>query len=310
MIEEFASHAQDSLARSLEDKAFLHGLRVEKMFEVLVVSLDNFRLFKTEDVGEVHGEDLSRAPDFRLVLKDGEQLLIEVKNVYVENPSKQRKHFSPEYIKSLLDYSDLMKCSLKVAIFWARWGFWTLVDVKTFQLPDGSVDIKMPDAMKANEMSKLGDIMVGTKAPLRLVLKADLNKPRILHPNDKTEFTIGGVSLFSEEVELDDPIEQQIVWMMMNYGSWEMNGPYPIMNGDSLEGIELIFAPQSLTNQGFEMVGYLSTFFSRYYSEITIKNAEVVQLEGDPVPEWFRPIQKFDHKSAKLPLWNFIHKAS
>ena len=61
------------------------------MFEALVVSLGRYRLLKPEDSGRIFPQRGFRAPDFRVVLEDGSNWLIEVKNVFESDPFYQRR---------------------------------------------------------------------------------------------------------------------------------------------------------------------------------------------------------------------------
>jgi hypothetical protein len=71
------------LDESLANVARLHGWRVQELFKAVVVELGGARLVKDEDEGECFSEDVAmvKLPDYRLVLKDGEMILVEVKNV-------------------------------------------------------------------------------------------------------------------------------------------------------------------------------------------------------------------------------------
>jgi len=63
------------------NRAFIYGHLAESLFIQLVAALDNVRLIKQEDAGEVYAQDETlRLPDFRLVLSDGVVVLVEVKN--------------------------------------------------------------------------------------------------------------------------------------------------------------------------------------------------------------------------------------
>lgn len=75
---------------ALQNEALQHGQRTQNMFEALIVSLGAYKLLKTEDTGIVHREGSFTAPDFRLVLDDGFQWLIDVKNVFLADPQMQR----------------------------------------------------------------------------------------------------------------------------------------------------------------------------------------------------------------------------
>lgn len=73
-----------------------------------MLSLGHFRLLKTEDVGRVHAADTRRAPDFYVVLDDGEQWLVEVKKVRGKEPCKQKTQMSAAYLALLQTYADMV----------------------------------------------------------------------------------------------------------------------------------------------------------------------------------------------------------
>lgn len=74
----FLDSVRTSVEDALQNDALQHGQRTQNMFEALIVSLGEYKLLKTEDTGVVHPKGLYTAPDFRLVLKDGTQWLIDV----------------------------------------------------------------------------------------------------------------------------------------------------------------------------------------------------------------------------------------
>ena len=83
--EGFVERIRESVHGSLSNEALLHGLRTESMFEALVVSLGAVEFIKQEDSGEIYASDERlKTPGFRLVLSDGSQMLVEVKNCLSE----------------------------------------------------------------------------------------------------------------------------------------------------------------------------------------------------------------------------------
>lgn len=178
LIDRFMADARPRLEAALSDSTLIHGSRTERLFEATVLTLGQFRMFKTEDVGRVHGAGTSRAPDFRAVLGDGEQWLIEVKNVRCRKPLRQRTSMSAAYLGSLQAYADMVGTPLKLAIFWSLWNIWTIVSPDRFRRPDGGLRISMQDAVMANEFGRLGEVIIMTRPPLRLVLDADRKMPR------------------------------------------------------------------------------------------------------------------------------------
>jgi hypothetical protein len=137
----FGLHVGNAIDTALADPGLLHGQRTEAMFESLLVSLGQFRLLKAEDSGRLFPTGQYRAPDFRVVLNDGEQWLIEVKNVYESDPLVQsRRLMTRDYRQSLEDYASVTGAKLKLAVFWAQWSIWTLVS------PERLVDAAYPSA--------------------------------------------------------------------------------------------------------------------------------------------------------------------
>src|SRR5690606_8885581 len=154
--------------RALADPVLLQGQRTEAMFEALVISLGAFKLLKSEDGGRLLPADTFRAPDFRVVLNDGAHWLIEVKNVYEADPSQQRRRLFSKYdYESLAAYAAAAGAELKVAVFWARWSMWTLVSPDHLIGADGGLELDMQTALRVNELARLGDRVVGTRAPIR-----------------------------------------------------------------------------------------------------------------------------------------------
>lgn len=62
----------------------MHGIRAETLFRAMVVAIGVFELMTEEDAGDVYfhaaGGDIV-PPDYRIVDRDGQQMLVEVKGV-------------------------------------------------------------------------------------------------------------------------------------------------------------------------------------------------------------------------------------
>lgn len=301
----FVSHVTNAVEDALRDPVLLHGQRTQAMFEGLLVSLGEFKLLKEEDAGRVFPAEQFKVPDFRVALNSGEQWLIEVKNVYQKDPLDQRRRLmTREYLQKLAEYSRSTGANLKIAIFWARWSVWTLVAPESFVDANGDIVLDMPSAMKQNELSELGDRTIGTKPPLRLRLTMDAARTSAIGPDGTVSITIGGVELYCDETKIIDPTEQQIAWMLIQYGEWLGNDPEAIIEGDQLIAIEFRWEPVEQVNRGFEFIGSLSTMFSRYFAEQTVKDRQVVQLRAPLQPSWFAPLISRNYVGHALPLWN------
>ncbi len=303
----FALHVSEAVDRALSDPALLQGQRVEAMFESLLLSLGKFRLLKAEDAGRVFPAGEFIAPDFRVVLDDGDQWLIEVKNVYEPAPFEQRRQLMDQnYYAKLAAYAAATGADLKLAVFWARWSMWTLVSPGRLLDERGSLTLDMMTAAKVNELGRLGDMTIGTRAPLRLRLVMDPDQASPIGPDGEVQVVIGGSALYCEDREIVDATDREIAWVLMQHGEWRETGPQPIIDGDRLLALEFAWEPQEPSDQGFEFIGSLSRMFARFYAQHTVKDQQVIQLQAPLRPGWFLPLMRTDHHSSALPLWRLI----
>ena len=302
-IPKFACFAANALAEALSNPALLHGRRTEAMFEALLVSLGSYRLLKSEDEGQVHPGNAFQAPDFRVVLPDGVQWLIEVKNAYVDDPLDQRKRFmTRDYRQKLENYASSTGGHLKLAVYWAKWRMWTLVSPEKFLDSNGNVILDLKSGMFENELGDLGDRFIFTRPPLTLRLEADPETTRPVSENGTLEFTIGDVRVYSEHKEILDPSEKEIAWMFMRFGNWPEIGPHPEFVHNQVMAIEFQWEPEEGNDQQQALIGTLSGMFSRYYAEQTLQDHQVMQLSAPLRPGWFAPLIASDYKSRTLPL--------
>ena len=310
-IAEFVNSAKTALSDAQEDDALLHGQRAQAMFEAMLVSMGAFRLLKSEDNGRVHSDGSHIAPDFRIVLDDKEQWLVEVKNIYIPDPFQQsRRIMKKAYLEKLEKYSQETGGKLKLAVYWAKWHIWTLVSPDRFADGDENVTLDLLTAIKANELGRLGDRMIGSKPPLKFRLLADSAHPISEVTDGSVGFTIGDVQLFCGEEEINDPIEREIAWTLMLYGDWEVTDPEIVSEGGTTIGVEYQWWPSRRQKQGYEIIGTLSQIFTRHYSALTVEGQDVVQLHVPQRPGWLSPLVEPVHEVKSLPLWVFTLQPS
>jgi hypothetical protein len=306
--EAFLTSAKEALGSAVNNDALMHGQRTENMFAALVVSLGHYTLLNREDSGAAYPSSQFQAPDFRIVLKDGSQWLVEVKNFYDEKPERQLFSVTEPYLARLQRYADVTHCPLKFAIYWARWRIWTIIDPSALEPRDGKLVIDMFKAVRVNQFAELGDMTIGTTPPLKFRLVVDTSKPRQVADNGEVRFTIERAAFYSAETEVTSPLEQKIAWILADIGDWECSGSEAHIFDGKLDAIEMVWTPRERANphERFEMIGTLSTMFSRYYAEHTLDDQGVVQTEAELTPDWFAPLMASEHKSEALPLWRFI----
>jgi hypothetical protein len=186
---------------SLANEARLHGWRVQNLFEAMIVCLGSIRLIKTEDSGSYYYDEEEvgpiKPPDFRVVRSDGQQVLIEVKNV---DPRTYKEALVNERdLEQKQQYADLMATRLLLAHYWSAANHWSVVDPRVLERRDGKLVLRFETAMMANELGLMGDLMIGTRPPLTLSLIADPSQPQrawqISATEDELGFAIGRVEL-------------------------------------------------------------------------------------------------------------------
>ena len=156
-IADFVSSAGVTLSRAISNPILLHGQRTESMFEAMLISLGRYSLLKAEDDGPVHPNGHYLTPDFRVVLEDGTQWLIEVKNVYIQDPdlSRQKQTFLKQTNREKLEnYATATGGELKLAVYWARWGIWTLVSPGSLVDAEGNVTLDLGTGLRLNELNQ------------------------------------------------------------------------------------------------------------------------------------------------------------
>jgi len=307
--EGFVERARASIKRSLANEAFLYGVRTELMFESLVASLGKVQILKSEDSGEIYVSDESlKVPDFRLVLADGSQVLVEVKNFYQGEDARRAFKLDGGYLGGLVRYSKTMNCDLLLAIYWSRWNIWTLVKPDLFKVENEERTLDMLEAMKGNHMASIGDCSIGTRFPLSLVMHADKSKPRSIGAHGNVQFTISNVEAYCAGQRLTDPEERRIAIYLMFYGKWDYETEPRIVENE-IELVEHRWVPEVDHEQGFEIVGSLSEMFSTFYKFATQEEGQVRELRLDISPGAWGSLVPEDYKGKALPLWRFTLQA-
>lgn len=306
-LEAFTTHVTEEIEAAVASDARLHGHRTQNMFEALIVSLGEYKLLKVEDAGRAYFKGAFKVPDFMIVLEDDRRWVIEVKNVYEKDPFRQETTLKRDYVQALRGYAQAVGCELKFAVYWARWGLWTVISVDDLDDDGSRLSTNMQRAMKVNEIAALGDAMIGTVPPLRLRLLTDHSKPRYLNDTGAAIVTIQGGEIICGQKAITDDVDKSIAWLFMQYGEWEISGPHAIMSGQDVDALEFVWNPPERQNEGFEIVGTLSRMFARYFASETLQDGKVVQIDARTVPEWFSPLVDYKHnQDRQLPIWKFV----
>lgn len=307
--ESFLSQVDAGLTQALGSEATLHGIRVQSLFRGMVANLDSVRLLKEEDNGDCYytSDDDLLVPDFRVVMEKGQALLIETKNHFSKDPLRRYKIRTSD-VDALARYADLVGTLLRFAIYWAPWNQWTLNDPTRFARGDKYAHIDFFQAMKENEMASLGDYAIGTVYPLTLRLIADMNRPREILPNGRVSMWIAGYEIWAGEILLEDKTERNIAFYLMMYGKWRYDGGQIEFDSDGLPiaAMHTVFPEELTPNEGFEIIGSVSSLDSQVYNFLTLEeNGRVTRLNVQE-PSSIAPVIPRDLQKKQLPMWRFI----
>lgn len=280
----------------------LYGKVTELAFFHMVKALKTVKFIKQEDIGECYCIQDIQIPDYKIVLPNNETILVEVKN----NNSNINKDFSisAKYYQNLSKYGQLLKTDIYIAIYWRKFNLWTLNKLSAFKKINKSYKISFSYAMMHNYMHILGDLNIGTKPKLSI----RLYPTEECYINDNVfDFIIGDTKIFCNDVEVTKKIEKNLVLLFMFFSKWKSDSTVIQSQFDKkIEYLEFFSIPdepeEEVNNQGFAMLGFLSSIYTNYYRYIIAPNGEIENIYISKnlcveIPN--------DYKGDSLPLWRF-----
>ena len=307
----FLSQIDSGLGRALASESTLHGIRTQTMFQLMIASFGAVRLIKQEDSGECYytSDEPIQLPDYKVVLEDGQCILVETKNHYKTDPLAGFRMREAD-LNALARCSNLLQSSLKIAIYWAPWNTWTLNDPAAFSRDGKYSRLDFVEAVTSSEMACLGDFSVGTKCPLTLRLSIATDKPRSIDSAGCVTGHLSALEFYCAGQLIEEELEKQIALYLMMYGKWKDNGPGAEVDSDHLPTAILYqFEPQEThPGQGFEIIGSLSSMFSTFYNSVTLEQSRVRNLVRYDNPGAFGSSIPRGFKGKSLPLWRFIQQ--
>jgi hypothetical protein len=314
-LDEFVERVKRGVSGSLEKESRLRGLRVEALFRAMLVALGGFTLLTDIDGGEPYFDDAGgpvKLPDFSIVDRDGQQLLVEVKSASPSDPFGSHAIRKTEML-GLQRYGELMKAPVAVAHYWRGWNLWTLVPLDKLTPKGKKYAIDVKDALVYNELSRFGDRWIATRPPLTLIVHVEEGSGQPT-ASDQVIVKITGVEISAAGVVLKEDQEANIAWFLMLYGTWPDEEPQMKMEDGKPRAIELSVNPtpeklEQVEREGFTSIGILSSMYSSMYNQLTLTpDGEVRELQHEPDPEQLAaliPADYWDRKDRALPLWGF-----
>ncbi|BFV57541.1 hypothetical protein KCMC57_up26450 [Kitasatospora sp. CMC57] len=287
------------------------------------MALGSVRLIKTEDSGLFYFDDAQgqiQPPDFRIVLNDGAQLLVEVKNIAPIGNGLEAKIRAAD-VTAAQAYAQATGGRLLYALFWSRMRMWTLVDPSTFRLVGKYQRLSATDAAMANEMHLLGDGHLATEPPLTFSVVMNRDQERVVERLGEGEetraLTIGGVELLAAGRIITAPDERRLAWFLMLHGGWSETQTSHFDDEGRLERLDYVFAPdlpddvavRQMAEQGFAFLDTLSTLYTRQFLEaVTTEDGEIRALREEPEPAVLAqliPDSYWERKHRVLRIWRF-----
>lgn len=312
--ETFLQQFRESLKASQENLILLHGKRIEACFGQVAAGLHGCSIIKNEDTGDVISDDADMLlPDYRLVLKDGRQIFVEVKNCNLPNPtSKYLLH--NDYVAKLQRYSSLNGVPLYFAIYYRCIRAWTLLPVSSFIELKKKYQTTPIHSLANNEMVLIGDVAIGTKPPLVFELVADDAHDASVDEENFARFICGDVKMYCDGKEITDVEEKKIAFYLMRFGQWECGEPEGIIDDKGkLSSVRFTFCPESLEDfkrNGFAMFGSLSSMITEAYNEHTVYEKQITAITSRVDPGVFSVEIPRDYKGSALNLWRFFIQAN
>lgn len=307
---DFIERIRTSFEKSKQCKIAVFGKRIESLFAYVAGALGKVKLLKQEDSGELFfdGEEIL-APDYRLTMFDGSQLLVEVKNCHLK---QLRRKFlvKKKYYEKLKRYSDINGLELYFAVYFSAWNHWALLSIASFDETEDEYSIDFGTAMAKSEMSKLGDCMVGAAPNLELHLLANPEEASEIDDAGNASFIVRDVKIYCAGQEVTDELEKRIAFYLIRFGEWTESENEAEVKENKLHGVKFVYSPEQQEEPNFAIVGHLSTMISNGFRELTVKDGEVVALTLGIDPAAFRVLIPEDYKGTGLPLWRFIIQAN
>lgn len=306
-VNDFIERIGSSLKTSQNNPNLLHGKRVESLFAHVAGALGNCRLIKQEDSGEVFTTEQDiQAPDYKVILSDGSQYFIEVKNCHFPN-IRSPYPLKKDYLQKVENYAELHNTPLLFAIYFSRQNKWFLLRKESLIEQKSRYVTDFVNAIAKNEMSLLGDRTIGAKPDLSIELIADRSQEAKVDENGFAKFIIGDVKLYGSGREVTDETERSIAFYLMRFGDWSENDAEGIFDEDDFLGVRFTYSPDfPPEDQEFSMIGELSSMVSASYAEKTVYERSVIALDTNLDPSVFAVKIPDNYEGEQLPLWQFI----
>lgn len=308
VVDKITKSVKKQLIKYKENPIMIHGKRIESMFSYVAASLANCEIIKQEDAGDIFvKKENIKVPDYRVITSNGEQIFIEVKNCH-DNLENGRAEFTQKYISSLMDYCKIFGSPLKIAIYWSKLSYWTLISADRLFNDSNKYYIDFINASKINELSALGDMLIATIPPLSIRIIADTNKEQPLDKTGNRTIEIKDIEIYSGKTKIYEKIERNIAFFMILFGDWtSISFPAHIEKGKLVYFDIRCLPPEIVKNQEFQMIGCLSGMIAKRYDFLTVSdvNKKIEKISPNVEPGSLGILIDKNYSGKYLKLWRF-----
>lgn len=260
--QKFGEIMRSAAAKLQASSHTIHGKRIESLFPFVVAQLGNAKLITEEGAGEQWAKNDVVAPDWRVVLSTGENLLIEVKNFFksefdIETKfSVQKKDFD-----SLNAYAELAAVPLFIATYWAKPSLWTLLPASAFKLTENRYSVELETAIKDNEMSMLGDFFLAV--PRSLIFRLEQDVVRETKMSSGSEYTLQITRVFATDADGKDYSTggANLTLQLSLVSGWDSTDSFRVDGRQAFTDFKI--APHQPPASGLAMAGAVSTLLTR-----------------------------------------------
>jgi len=305
-LEQFVQHLSDTAAKHQKNQILIHGLRIQTMFAYFAAALGGCQIIQEEDSGDFFAaSDNLKRPDFRILLHTGQEMFVEVKNFNQADPLEPYI-LDAEYAHQLRDYSIAFKKPLLFAIYWRRWGIWTLNSLKCFKFDGTQYSLLLTETAKNDQKGLLGDRLIGITKPLTFRLYTDPSHVRKIDADGQCQFKVEKAVLTAGGREITDEIEQRLGWYFFLYGAWaDIEQPGHVVDGELLWMDMEPKREDPNPEQIFLLVGNLSEMICRQFNSVTTDQGKVTRLAPETNPAKFGAKIPKGFRGEVLGVWQF-----
>lgn len=154
-IDDFATRVKESLLKSQQKLTTLHGKRIESLFAHVAGAMGETILITNEDRGSIISthEDIT-PPDYRITLKNGHQIFVEVKN-HNSHDITGEYTLDKDYVKKLESHSHINNTPLYFAIYFRIVKRWVILNSNDFAENESKLRISIINAMARSKMNTI-----------------------------------------------------------------------------------------------------------------------------------------------------------